>query len=84
MHDYTTRFLYFVQYTLIYVHTFVSLIYSETINKENSNTLYISTVNKNDHYFSYSVKCSIEDNKNSASSDESTRIRPKSILKLTK
>lgn len=83
MHDSTTRFLYLVQYTL-YVHTFDSLIYSEIINKKNSNTFYTSTVNKNNHYFSYSVKCSIEDKKNSASSDESTRIRPKSILKLAK
>lgn len=40
--------------------------------------------NKHDHCFSYSVKCSIEDNRSSTSSDEITRIRPKSILKLAK
>lgn len=72
------------------VHTLSSLNHSETkrkTKKKNKNltvTRNIWIVNKHDNYFSYSVKCSIEDNRSSTSSDEITRIRPKSILKLAK
>lgn len=87
MHDQHTFPTFDIFIYTLHEHSYDNLINPNNLNektKQKIQTLNISIVNKNNHNFSYSVKCNIEDNRSSTSSDDITRIRPKSTLKLAK